>query len=324
MSIDIMNRLWWRSFAEIADEEFQALHPGSARNLKWTLVAMADMASDDGFCWPAIKTVAIKASLSPRAVQMAIRQAEAIGILRRRHRHDASTQYVFVLDTLPHVDRPQRSKEKGPIDHFEEPETDLFGRGAGPAPLPDSGVQGLHHPPAGDSLPPAQPAPRNVRETSNETPSRISGDLQSPAATLVEHIEARWQEIVDANEGRIAAIRKIDAGLKRTIEIRARQHARDGETDFQVWDELLENIATSRFLRGLVPPGPGRETSFRLSLPWACTASHFREIINGKYNQNRDESQFDPRTGRRLGPTDQALRGSLASLRAARERRDRG
>lgn len=324
MSIDIMNRLWWRDFdgdvAPIAET-----HPGSGKNLKWTLIAMGDMASDDGFCWPAVATIALKASLSERSVQMALRQAEALGILRRRDRRDASTQFVFNLDRLPHVERPHRAKERGPIDEFKE-EPDLFDTGESPAPVSKGRVQSVRGTGAGDSPTGAGAAPRNVIETSEESSSGLSGDLQSPAPaeSLVEMICRRWATIVGCNEGRISSIRKIDDGLRHMIEVRGRQHAHADETPMDVWNTALDNIASSRFLRGLVPPGPGRLEPFRLSLSWAAKAANFREIVNGKYNAERDPTRVDQRTGRLLGPTDAAVASTIDRMRSAREGRGYG
>jgi hypothetical protein len=316
VSIDIMNRLWWREDFDEILAPIQEEHPGSGKNLKWTLLAMADTASDDGFCWPAIETVARKSSLSRRAVQMAIRQAEKIGILKRRHRNDASTQYVFQIDRLPHVDRPRRAKERGPLDHLADEEPDLFGTGAQPAPVTGAGDSRRG---AGDSQTGAGPAPRTINEPSEETSFLDSGDLAIARPPLDEYVEQRWHEMKAAHPG-IADVRKIDDGLKHAIGLRASQHARAGEDGYAVWDEFFETVATSRFLTGRAPPGRDRDTPFKLSLPWALKAHNFREIIGGKYNGDRDPTAYDPDSGRRLGPTDQAVGGALKRMRDARER----
>jgi DNA-binding transcriptional ArsR family regulator len=143
--------------------------------------------------------------------------------------------------------------------------------------------------------------------------------LIEDSETLAEFVTRKWGQITEGSPG-VAKIRKIDDGLAHTIELRGKQHARDGETPFDVWDEFLTNVATSRFLRGLVPPGPGRETPFKLTIAWAANATHFRDIIGGKYNADRDPTLYDNRTGRKLGPSGQALGRSIAKFRDVRER----
>ena len=50
---------------------------------KLVLLALADWANDDGLCWPSINRLAIKASLTSRAVQKTIRSLEDAGFIRR-------------------------------------------------------------------------------------------------------------------------------------------------------------------------------------------------------------------------------------------------
>lgn len=48
---------------------------------KLTLAALSTFADGDGHCWPSIRAIAIRASLSERSVQYALRNLEAIGAL---------------------------------------------------------------------------------------------------------------------------------------------------------------------------------------------------------------------------------------------------
>ena len=302
MSIDIMNRLWWR-------EDLPTME-------KFVGIALADTAGDTGVCWPAIATIAHKCSCSERTVQNAIKGLIGKQLLKRIERRDRSSYFIFNLTNLPLVERPKRTKELGPhevVPTGESPAPDLFCTGESGSVTGESGSMTG----AGDS-------PRTVIEPSIEPPIDSTGDLKSPTAELVEFVERKWAELSTAHPG-IRAVRKIDDGLRHAIELRGKQHARPGETTIDVWTEALDNIGASRFLQGRAPPGPGRDEPFKLSLAWATKASSFREIISGKYNSDRSSDDgYDPHTGRRLGPTAQAALGSIARFRASREQGRRG
>jgi hypothetical protein len=298
-----MNRCWWRDFDALV-EPIQEDHPGSGRNLKWTLIAMGDMASDDGFCWPAVETVAKKASLGKRAVQMALRQAEVLGIIRRRQRRDASTQYVFVLDALPHVDRPVRVKERGPLDAFEE-EPDLFGTGAGDAPLGKERVHGVRGTGAGDSLTGAPHAPRNT----NETPLNHQ---ETPDDLLCRFVTESWgglaslfPELADfgaLTDGRARAI------VKRTAEFagpRPSQEARIG-----VWETIFDQIQNSKLL-------VGESTDWQITSDWMLKKANFRKIMEKKYGRGSDRRGTAGRQDR------SAVEAGHSALELVRDHRER-
>jgi hypothetical protein len=69
MSIKIMTAVWDR-------EDLSSTQ-------KLVLLALADWANDEGLCWPSINRLAIKASLTSRAVQKTIRSLEDAGFIRR-------------------------------------------------------------------------------------------------------------------------------------------------------------------------------------------------------------------------------------------------
>lgn len=165
-----------------------------------------------------------------------------------------------------------------------------------------------------DSTPPAKAG----------EPLRLFGESELPdeKVLLADFVYSRWKEIKAIAPG-IAEIRKIDDGLAHTMAVRGKQHARAGETAIDVWGEALNNIASSRFLRGLVPPGPGRESAFKLTIAWATNATHFRDIIGGKYNNDRDPALVDT-DGRRIGPTEQAVRGAFARFQSGNQRGGEG
>lgn len=312
-----MNRIWWREDIPMVE--------------KFVAMALADAANDEGVAYPAVATIALKCSCSERSVQKSVKALCAKGLLRKRDRQDRSSFYIFVLDNLPLIERERRRKERGPhSDMTGAPDSpDLFGTGE------SRSLTG-----APRSLTGERGAPRTINEPSIEPSIEILGDLRSPAPpiddgdsrieeaesiddgsqpALAEHIETRWRDLKLKHPG-IAAVRKIDDGLKHQIELRAKQHAQTGQTAIDVWNEALDAVGRSDFLTGRAPPGKGRDAPFRLSLGWLSKATNFREVIGGKYEHNRNPGLCDPDTGRRLGPTEQALRASVAGFRAGQER----
>lgn len=309
-----MNRIWWREDIPMME--------------KFVAMALADAANDEGVAYPAVATIALKCSCSERAVQKSVKALCAKGLMRKTDRRDRSSFYIFVLDNLPLVERERRRKEAGP--HAEmtgEPRSpDLFGTGERRSPT------GERH-----SLTGERGAPRTIRETSEEPSTESIGDFeheitaapigedqsevddQPVEPSLIEHIEARWKALKAKHPG-IAAVRKIDDGLRHTIELRAKQHAQTGQTAIDVWNEVLDAVDRSEFLTGRVPPGQGRDSPFKLTLAWLSNATKFRDVIGGKFDGNRDSKLYHPDTGRRLGPTEQALRSTIAGLRAGAER----
>ncbi len=298
MSTTMMNRFWWREDLSMTE--------------KFVAIALADRADDEGVCWPAVKTIAMKCSCTPRTVQISINSLCAKGFLRKLERQNSSSYYIFNLDVLPVMEQPKWKKERHPLAGTmtgESDDIDLFSTGESHA------LTGESHASTGEG-----DSPKTLRETLEETPSSDSGDLQSPDVSLKEFVEREWHQL-KADFPRIADIRVVDESLAKQIQMRAKQHSKPGEDAIAVWRTVFDQIRGSQFLTGQVPPGQGRDAPFKLSLGWLCSNQKFREVINGKYSSERGNSRtFDPATGQRLGPTAQAIGGSVARMRAARER----
>lgn len=70
---------------------------------KLVLLAIADHANEDGFCWPGVVRIATKCNLSERSVQRHIRVLVARGFLQveERHRPDGSqSSNLYHLPTV--------------------------------------------------------------------------------------------------------------------------------------------------------------------------------------------------------------------------------
>ena len=122
---------------------------------KLVLLALCDCANDMGECYPSIPLLEGKTSLSERAVQGAVQQLEAAGLLRRELRPGRATVYWMT----PAVGAPPQQM-----------------RGAARAPTPAAGAppppQHVHHTPAAG-------APRTIKEPSVEpSQKRIAASTQ--------------------------------------------------------------------------------------------------------------------------------------------------
>jgi hypothetical protein len=102
MSVRVMNLVWERA-------------PYSGGTLL-VLLALADWSDDEGFCWPKVQTLAVKARLSDRQSQRALRDLANAGILnaQRRGRYDSCLYAINVdaLETFPLV-KETRANARG-------------------------------------------------------------------------------------------------------------------------------------------------------------------------------------------------------------------
>lgn len=82
MSVHISSQVW-------------ALDMQSGRKL--VLLALADMANDEGICWPSISSLRKRTGMSERAVQLHLRELQAAGLLGREERYKQSTIYHLTV-----------------------------------------------------------------------------------------------------------------------------------------------------------------------------------------------------------------------------------
>jgi hypothetical protein len=84
------------------------------RNQRFILLAIADAADENGYCWPSIKTLARQTLFSERYVIDAIQQLETEGWMRvaRRAVHGRYTAYTIDLEKLEALRDEQRAEDK--------------------------------------------------------------------------------------------------------------------------------------------------------------------------------------------------------------------
>jgi helix-turn-helix protein len=342
MAIEVIARILPRPVEDFDEmvAPIEKRHPGSGRNLKWTLIGLANHAdATTGYCYPGVKRIVRYTGLTKRSVQRALKQAEVIGLLKRRQRVDMTSEYLLNFAMLPYVVEERvfgkENKEGGIVDFDDEP--DMF-EIVKPADVDISGMLGRHGgtrasddtdpchpgtPPVPVTTPPhATLAPNTSVETSVETSEEkstetVRADISLP---LRQYIVDEWAILKASVGDTIAGLRSVTDSMLVLAKTQARLHAKEGETDQEVWRIVFDEIPKSRFLTGRAPPGFGRSTSFRLSFSRLVKPHIFREVVNGAYDRNRaDDGNFDPATGEVLGPARKAAAGTASRIKLARQ-----
>jgi len=104
MSIKLMNAVWESDSTSGSD--------------RLVLLALADSANDDGYCWPSYETIARKANLGRRYVIVIMEKLESAGLVKKTHRFKdgdyTSNLYQVVNNSTPRVvnhDSPASEQE---------------------------------------------------------------------------------------------------------------------------------------------------------------------------------------------------------------------
>lgn len=107
MSIKLMNLVW------AADIPL---------NRKYVLLALADQANDEGYCWPSTTTLAWKLGSTDRFVRKALADLERKGLARREERPGRSNVYVINEAALQKIQRtkPETKPTDQPDDRAEQ------------------------------------------------------------------------------------------------------------------------------------------------------------------------------------------------------------
>ena len=91
--------------------------------MKFVLIALCDQSSDSGECYPAVSTIAVRCSMSVRAVRVHIKSLEEAGYLKRIDRQGRSN--IFMLNPCrictPADSAPLQKTTKTPADSAPTP-----------------------------------------------------------------------------------------------------------------------------------------------------------------------------------------------------------
>ncbi len=322
-------------------EEARGVTP-TARLALFVLARMVNHKRGDWDVWPSHKELAEICEVSVATIARKLVELEDAGYLVKSHRRredggNSSCCYTLNVKAVIETPKGRRTFDFVAEDRASTPLHQFDGGVAsdatphhqidGGATCSDDGgptinVDGCYNELSNDEplkKEDSSPTPSGVAPLHAENETDLFGESTVPAAkepkgpALAEHVETRWRELKLRHPG-IASIRKIDDGLKRLIELRAKEHGLAGQRPHDVWDEALAAVDRSAFLQGRAPPGKDRSAPFRLSLSWLAQIKSFRDVIGGKYEDDGRQTNYCPVKGRRLSPAEQAGNQALARL----------
>ena len=208
MSIRAMNWAWG-----------QPLTPTS----KLILMALADAADDEGLCWPGIKTLAGKCSVSGRTVQRTIKTFVNQGILiveerRRPDGRQTSNSYLLALKQYPDNLSPPPLAPKGGGDNSD------IGRVTKPSQGRGDVTVSPQEPPLNYSSKPQQPYercwrtsdivfPRKLTDPEREAIIKMAGE--TPPEDLQQLVDELASALVSENTIRTTPLRWFQGVLRR-------------------------------------------------------------------------------------------------------------
>ena len=91
-------------------------HSGAAGNDLLLLLALADVADDNGRCWPSVAHLADKTKLSRATVQRRLKALREAGKIVTRGQRGTSNVYGIVLD-MPQDEAPNLPQSDAPLPH---------------------------------------------------------------------------------------------------------------------------------------------------------------------------------------------------------------
>ena len=172
---------------------------------KAVLISLADQANDQGVCWPAVDSIAMRCCLSKRAVQQAIKWLRSAGIVSVEERQGRSTMY----SVTPAAYAPQ-----------QEMHPSRTCTPAATAPTPADAAP----PPPQDLHPtPADAAPRTVIEPTREPSGNLLPTRSGSAAdeAMQEACRSVWAAYRTAYEARwsVQPVRnaKVNSQVKQLV-----------------------------------------------------------------------------------------------------------
>lgn len=190
---------------------------------KLILMALADAADDEGLCWPGIRTLASKCSVSGRTVQRTIRTFVSQGILiveerRRPDGRQTSNSYLLALRQYPDNLSPPPLRRKGGGDNID------IGRVTQPSQGRDDVTVSSQEPPLNYLGKPQQPYEQYERSTDIVFPKKLT-DLEreaiikmageTPHEDLQQLVDELASVLASQNTIRTTPLRWFQGVLKR-------------------------------------------------------------------------------------------------------------
>ncbi|HGK6852305.1 TPA: helix-turn-helix domain-containing protein [Pseudomonas aeruginosa] len=229
---------------------------------KAVLISLADQANDQGVCWPAVDSIAMRCCLSKRAVQQAIKWLRGAGIVSVEERQGRSTMYSVTPAAYAPPQEMHPSSKCTP---------------AANAPTPADAAP----PPPQDLRPtPADAAPRTVIEPSSEpsveTTAAAEDAKSKKTACPVKAIVDLFNEVLPE----LPTVVLINKDRKSKVQ--ARWNDSEVHQDLGFWRDYFETVRASDFLMGRVSGRDGKV--FRCCFDWLIAPSNFVKVVEGNYH----------------------------------------
>lgn len=154
------------------------------KNARLVLLALADNASDEGYCYPKIETIAKKANVSINTAKIYIRAFDAIGLVKREGRSSRGMQTsngYYINQEMIRDGKDEISAEliKSVTPPSSKNRNAPFFRKAGSASLPSAGSASL--PSSQVSSPTYEPSVKPSLKTSAVEKTDSAGETEQPA-----------------------------------------------------------------------------------------------------------------------------------------------
>ena len=243
---------------------------------KAVLLALADHADDDGFCWPSIDRLVLFSGVQERTARYAIRELTTTGLLTFQQSNGrTANRYHLALDLAPdaglNVAKVVRQRKQS-CPANPAPRAATLHHVQQPNPAPDAPNPA---PDAPNPAPDAPEPPRTPIEPPKEPPMLV--DIGDPVRDAV----AVWNEVCGSLLPKVRDItqprRKAMAGrLKDTFKTPG------------MWRRYCETIAGSEKLTGGIP-------GWAATFDWATKPSSVTKVLEGNYaNRTQVKPPSDP------------------------------
>lgn len=243
------------------------------------LLAMADFANDNGKrIFPHIETLAGKARLSVRAVQMAINDLIEDGVLSTQDRRGGKGKLVEFQMDVERVQTMRPMEEQDVKDELgaskarnrrpKRVQPDAA-KGATPSAHIDNHQENHQEEPSSET-----PAPVCVAEVVSETDLAINAYLEAAAKT---HEKMGW----------VIPRGVIPEKVRRAIKARLKDEGLDG------WCRAMASGAESDFLAGRTGRGNGH-AGWRVNIEWISLPGNFAKVRDNAYPNTKRMGSLSP------------------------------
>ena len=239
------------------------------------LMILTRMNNSTGMSFPGRETIAKDAGIGIKVAESAIKKAKEIGILFVVRRGMGKTNLYYPGQALIDFHNTEYIKPRHPQNE-----------GITPGDAPEKGAQ--RHPQNGGT----ERDKKEVKKDSDQgslfpdIPIHVSREKKKSSGSEInmENIRALYNQM--AVECGIPECRGITGS--RAIHVRARIK----EHGLEKFSEVITAPLRSRFLSGKSKPQQGYKI-FKMTLDWAMNEANFIKILEGKYQDEKSESEGD-------------------------------